>query len=176
MKGATQLELGRKSYREQAWVRAFDSLASADREVPLGAKDLEMLARSAYMLGRDDDYVAGLERAHEGYLERGDVPSAVRCGFWIGHSFLFRGERTGNRLVRPRRPVLKVSAVTASSEGTADSRLARADGYQQRGWPPRRCKPPKSANSSGIRSGVAREDDQARLIGSGGEGRPEAGG
>ena len=62
MKGTTQLELGRKSYSEQAWVRAFDSLASADREEPLSAEDLEMLARSAYMLGRDDDYVAGLER------------------------------------------------------------------------------------------------------------------
>ena len=93
MKGATELELGRKSYGEQAWVSAFDSLASADRKEPLGAEDLELLARSAYMLGRDDDYVAGLERAHQAYLDRGDVPSAVRCGFWIGHSFLFRGER-----------------------------------------------------------------------------------
>jgi hypothetical protein len=93
MRGATDLELGRKGYLEQAWVSAFDSLTSADRNEPLGAEDLEMLARSAYMLGRDDDYVGGLERAHQVYLNRGDLPCAVRCGFWIGHSFLFRGEQ-----------------------------------------------------------------------------------
>ena len=69
MAGVTDLELGRKLYLEQAWVSAFDSLASADRKEPLGAEDLEMLARSAYMLGRDDDYVGGLERAHQAYLD-----------------------------------------------------------------------------------------------------------
>jgi len=93
MAGVTDLELGRKLYLEQAWARAFDSFTSADREQPLGAEDLEMLARSAYMVGRDDDYVGGLERAHQAYVDRGDVPRAVRSGFWIGHSFLFRGER-----------------------------------------------------------------------------------
>ena len=93
MAGVTDLELGRKLYLEQAWARAFDSFTSADRKQPLGAEDLEMLARSAYMVGRDDDYVGGLERAHQAYVDRGDVPRAVRSGFWIGHSFLFRGER-----------------------------------------------------------------------------------
>lgn len=93
MKGLSDLELGRRSYVEQAWASAFDSLTNADRKEPFGAEDLEMLARSAYMLGRDDDYVASLERAHQAYLNRGDAPHAVRCAFWIGHSFLFRGEQ-----------------------------------------------------------------------------------
>jgi hypothetical protein len=44
------------------------------------------------MLGRDDEYVAGLERAHRAYLEAGDVPRAVRCALWIGNNFLFHGE------------------------------------------------------------------------------------
>ena len=92
MKGVTELELGRQSYFEHSWAHAFHSLSSADRKEPLDAEHLEMLARSAYMLGRDDEYVACLERAHHNYLEAGDVPRAVRCGFWIGHSFLFRGE------------------------------------------------------------------------------------
>ena len=93
MKRATERELGRKLYLEQAWLSAFDSLTRADRNEPLGAEDLEMRARSAYMLGRDDDYVGDLERAHQLYLDRGEVARAVRCGFWIGHSFLFRGEQ-----------------------------------------------------------------------------------
>ena len=47
---------------------------------------------SAYMLGRDDDYVDGLERAHRAHLDAGDALRAVRCAFWIGHNMLFRGE------------------------------------------------------------------------------------
>ena len=44
------------------------------------------------MLGRDDEYVGGLERAMA-RSRCGDVPRAVRCAFWIGHSLLFRGEK-----------------------------------------------------------------------------------
>ena len=52
----------------------------------------ELFARAAYMLGRDDDYRAGLERAHRFHLGSGDIPRGVRCAFWIGHNLLFRGE------------------------------------------------------------------------------------
>ena len=88
------LERGRSAYREGAWQKAFDLLSAADREQALSADDLERLARAAYMLGRDDDYVASLERAIPSLVDAGDVPRAVRCAFWIGHSFLFRGEKT----------------------------------------------------------------------------------
>lgn len=88
-----ELERGRASCAGWAWREAFESLSSADRATPLGAEDLELLARSAYMVGRDDDYVSGLERAHRLHLDSGDAPRAVRCAFWIGHSLMFRGER-----------------------------------------------------------------------------------
>jgi DNA-binding CsgD family transcriptional regulator len=88
-----ELERGRKSYAANAWSAAFESLSNADRAAPLGAEDLELLARAAYMLGRDDDYVGGLERAHHARLDAGEVPPAVRCAWWIGHNLLFRGER-----------------------------------------------------------------------------------
>jgi len=86
-----ELERGRNSYAASAWLDAYESLSRADRLEALGADDLELLARSAYMVGNDDDYVAALERAHELYLASGQVPRAVRCAFWIGHSALFRG-------------------------------------------------------------------------------------
>jgi DNA-binding NarL/FixJ family response regulator len=89
----TDLERGRRFYEEQGWRKAFEAFLRADQVAPLGGDDLELLARSAYMLGRDDDYVAALERAHELFRERGELPRAVRCTFWIGHSFLFRGEK-----------------------------------------------------------------------------------
>jgi hypothetical protein len=87
-----ELERGRDSYAKRKWVDAYQSLAAADQRTPLSAEDLELLARSAYMLGRDDDYVSGLERAHHAYLESGEPLRAVRCGWWIGHNLVFRGE------------------------------------------------------------------------------------
>ena len=50
------LERGRESFDREAWADAHESLSRVDRAVPLGAEDLELLARSAYMLGHDDDY------------------------------------------------------------------------------------------------------------------------
>lgn len=99
------LERGRQAFAQEAWRRAFEALASADRTVALGADDLELLARSAYMLGHDDDYVSALERAHHAHLNAGDTPRAVRCAIWIGHSLLFRGEmaRMGGWFARGQR-------------------------------------------------------------------------
>jgi DNA-binding NarL/FixJ family response regulator len=87
-----ELERGRASYEKHAWVDAFESLARSDDKQPLGAEDLELLARSAYMLGRDDDYVRGLERAHYAHLDAESVPEAARCTWWIGLNLLLRGE------------------------------------------------------------------------------------
>jgi DNA-binding CsgD family transcriptional regulator len=87
-----ELDRGRESYATRAWADAFESLSRADGAQALGGDDLELLARSAYMLGRDDDYVAGLERAHHFHLDAGDGLAAARCAFWIGHNFLFRGD------------------------------------------------------------------------------------
>jgi len=91
MYAVDELEQGRDSYSAGAWTSAYESLSRADAVGVLGAPDLELLARAAYMLGLDDSYVGALERAHHSYLDSGQVPPAVRCGFWIGHNFLFRG-------------------------------------------------------------------------------------
>jgi DNA-binding CsgD family transcriptional regulator len=86
------LERGRESYGKRAWVHAHESLSEADRALPLGPDDLELLARSAYMLGRDDDYVAALERAHRAHVDAGRALPAARCAFWIGLNLFLRGE------------------------------------------------------------------------------------
>ena len=86
------LERGRASYAKGAWMEAHEWLSRADADDLLDPQDLELLARSAYMLGRDDEYVRGLERAHHGHLDAGDVPSAARCTWWIGLNLLMRGE------------------------------------------------------------------------------------
>jgi hypothetical protein len=89
---AADLERGREAYAERRWADAYEWFAAADRATPLTPEDVELLAGSAYMLGRDDDYVTGLERAHRGHLEAGDRLRAARCAWWIGNNFLFRGQ------------------------------------------------------------------------------------
>ena len=88
------LQTGRKHFEARDWRRAFDSLTNADAAAMLGAEDLRRLATSAYMLGLDEEYADSLRRAHEAFLERDDIQHAIRCAFWIGHSLMFRGQRT----------------------------------------------------------------------------------
>jgi hypothetical protein len=86
---------------------AFELLSRADQASPLGAEDLELLATSACMLGRDDEYLSGLERAHHIYLDAGERLRAARCVFWMGINLILRGEtgRASGWLGRARRLV-----------------------------------------------------------------------
>src|SRR5215213_9958843 len=70
---------------------AYESLSRTDRAAPLGAEDLELLATSAYMLGRDDD-MSGLERAYHVYFDAGEALCAARCAFWMGMHLSTWGE------------------------------------------------------------------------------------
>jgi DNA-binding CsgD family transcriptional regulator len=90
--GTDELERGREYCHRQAWSQAFAALSAADRGAGLGAEDLERLATSAYLLGRDDHYLASLERAYEAYLDAGKRLPGARCAFWLGLRLLFRGE------------------------------------------------------------------------------------
>src|SRR5213076_2516502 len=87
-----EIDTGRAAFAAGTWESAYCSLSAADRTCQLEPGDRELLARSAYLLGKDDEYVAGLEQAHNEYLSAGDLARAVRCAFWIGHNRLFRGE------------------------------------------------------------------------------------
>ena len=92
---SVELERGRRSYATRAWLDAYESFGRADEVAPLGAGDLELLATSAYMLGRDDEWMQGLERAHHLYVEAGDARPAASCAGWIGTNLALRGEIGG---------------------------------------------------------------------------------
>lgn len=81
MDAAAELERGRASYARRAWRDAHESLARADRAATLGAEDLELLARSAYMISRESGFLSALERAHQAHLDAGRALRAVRCAF-----------------------------------------------------------------------------------------------
>jgi DNA-binding SARP family transcriptional activator/DNA-binding CsgD family transcriptional regulator len=87
-----QLERGRESYRQRAWLETYESLSLADQRTRLAPPDLELLATAAYMLGRDEEQLDAFERAHRGYLDAGARLPAVRCAFWIGVLLMLRRE------------------------------------------------------------------------------------
>jgi DNA-binding CsgD family transcriptional regulator len=43
------------------------------------------------MLGRDDDHLDCMKRAHRAHQHAGDLPRAARCAFWAGINFAVRG-------------------------------------------------------------------------------------
>jgi hypothetical protein len=81
MNVADELARGRACYARRSWMDAYKALSYADQAAPLAAEDLELLATSAYMIGRDDDLVSTLERAHHSYLDSGEALRTVRCAF-----------------------------------------------------------------------------------------------
>jgi DNA-binding NarL/FixJ family response regulator len=141
---AHELERAREAYARMAWREARDAFERADREAPTGAEDLERLATSAFMLGRIDDFLSVLERAHHAYVEAGNGCRAARCAFFIGVNLRFRGETAratgwwarGQRLVEreggncAERGYLMLSAtirgVTTGDYETAYAAAARA--------------------------------------------------
>jgi DNA-binding CsgD family transcriptional regulator len=105
MAGADALEQGRRSFAGQAWADAYAELSAADRHAPLEPEDLERLATTAYLIGRDDDAADIGARAHHEFLRRGEIERAVRCAFWLAFGLLERGDqaRGGGWLARARR-------------------------------------------------------------------------
>jgi len=89
----SHLVRGRAAYRQRAWRQAFDELTAADLDRHLPARDLEQPGMSAYLINRDDDAFAALERAHGRYLDRGTQVDAARCAFWLSLGLLNRGEQ-----------------------------------------------------------------------------------
>jgi hypothetical protein len=90
---AETLARGRDSYARHAWREAYEALAAVDRSAPLDVRDVESLATSAYMLGREREFRELLERAYRAHLEARDPLAAVRCAFWIGVTLELREER-----------------------------------------------------------------------------------
>jgi hypothetical protein len=52
-----KLTLGRESYQRQAWAAAYQSLSHAGQGTLLEVEDLELLATSAYLSGREDEFL-----------------------------------------------------------------------------------------------------------------------
>jgi DNA-binding NarL/FixJ family response regulator len=92
MTTAGGLDRGRESFARQAWATAYAELAAADRDAPLGPEDLQRLAVTAHLVGRDDESAELWERLHRELLRDGQVERAARSAFWLAFGLLNRGE------------------------------------------------------------------------------------
>jgi DNA-binding CsgD family transcriptional regulator len=104
---------GRESYRRQAWAEAYRCFSSADRKTPLPGPDLELYALAAALTGRDDDYIALLDRMYQQCLDGGDSIRAARWAFWLGFRLAAQREmgRAGGWLARAQRLVENTDCV-----------------------------------------------------------------
>ena len=84
MTTSTALDRGRTAYREHRFADAVAGLDEADREHAVAASDLEHLAIAAILVGRFEEGIDALTRAHEAYLAEDDVDAATRCAAWLG--------------------------------------------------------------------------------------------
>ncbi|MGW3484297.1 LuxR C-terminal-related transcriptional regulator [Rhodococcus indonesiensis] len=98
----TVLGHARAAFHARDWTRAFDRFRAADAHEPLTADDLDLFARSAYLVGRDDDCVTLYERAFRAHVEADDPEGAGRSAFWLCFLLMNRGEvaRAGGWLAR----------------------------------------------------------------------------
>ncbi|HJT14396.1 MAG TPA: helix-turn-helix transcriptional regulator [Dongiaceae bacterium] len=99
------LDRARELHGRRAWADAYQAFLRAEQETRLAAEDIELLALAAYFTGRDEDYLAALERAYHAYCDARQPLRAVRCAFWLGFRLLMRGEmgRASGWLARGQR-------------------------------------------------------------------------
>ena len=92
MKPGEAARRGRAAFRTQAWSEAYAQLAAADRDAPLAAEDLELLATCAYLTGADDASIGLWTRAYDEWLRAPNPHRAARCTFWMVMELLAAGE------------------------------------------------------------------------------------
>jgi ATP/maltotriose-dependent transcriptional regulator MalT len=87
------VERARECFEQRSWADAFDLFLSADQSTSLEGDDLERLATSASLLGRDKEFAAAMDRAYHSHLKCGKAARAARAALWRGFRLLAVGER-----------------------------------------------------------------------------------
>ena len=89
---AAALQEARRLYAEHLWSGAFEALSRLDEQEALAAADLEQLAWSAALIGRDETFLKALERLYHMHLDAEAMSTAARFAFWLGFRLMFLGE------------------------------------------------------------------------------------
>lgn len=99
-----ELVRAREAYDRREWIEAYEGL-SGNPPDKLTADDFARLGTAAFLMGRRNDCIQALQRAHAAHLSAGDVPGAVRAAFWLSRVLLDSGEAAvaGGWIARARR-------------------------------------------------------------------------
>lgn len=86
---------------------AYDALSQASAAGPLAADDVERLAWSAILTGRDESGLEAFERLHQLRLGTGETRPAARAACWLALRWTSLGEmaRASGWLMRAQRLV-----------------------------------------------------------------------
>ena len=105
MTAAAALDRGKDLFARQAWTDAYAQLSAADSDSPLDPEDVERLAISGYLIGKDTESADLLARAHHDWVSRGARERAARCAFWLFFMLQNKGQhaRGSGWLARARR-------------------------------------------------------------------------
>ena len=112
------LARARESYLSGAWKEARKGFLAEQGE--LCANDLERLAVSSYLLGRNAESDDAWALAHRRHLDQGDVGGAIRCVFWLGFRLVNAFERSEANAWIAR---LERLVTTAPDDSLAQARL-----------------------------------------------------
>ncbi|MEP7194412.1 MAG: LuxR C-terminal-related transcriptional regulator [Actinomycetota bacterium] len=86
-----ELLRAREAFDRRDWVAAYEGLSAAGSDALLAA-DFADLATAAFLVGRHNDCIQALQRAHQAHLDAGDQHAAVRSAFWLAMTLMDRGE------------------------------------------------------------------------------------
>ncbi len=86
-----ELQRAREAFDRRDWVAAYEGLSAAGSDALLAA-DFADLATAAFLVGRHNDCIQALQRAHQAHLDAGNRPAAVRCAFWLAMTLMDRRE------------------------------------------------------------------------------------
>lgn len=86
-----ELQRAHEAFDRRDWVAAYEGLSEARSDALLAA-DFADLATAAFLVGRHNDCIQALQRAHQAHLDAGDEHAAVRCAFWLAMTLMDRGE------------------------------------------------------------------------------------
>jgi DNA-binding CsgD family transcriptional regulator len=101
------IERGREAHGGRAWDQAYRHLSAADDISPLDEEDLDRLAWSAALSGRDAEFLRALERLYHLRVNEGRPLPAARAAFWLTLRLAQHGEsgQAGGWLARAQRLV-----------------------------------------------------------------------
>jgi DNA-binding NarL/FixJ family response regulator len=86
-----ELLRAREAFDRRDWVAAYEGLSAAGSDALLAA-DFADLGTAAFLVGRHNDCIQALQRAHQAHLDAGDQQAAVRSAFWLAMTLMDRGE------------------------------------------------------------------------------------